>query len=299
MSNAAQVETTPGEQIMNDEGNEDVCMCLWQGERGEKRREEKKRTRHSDREDERTNDVERERKILKACMHGERKKGKRAKNHTSIYCSLLFYYSHLFFQTNLPIQMGFISPLNHGNCVHQKESLEVLRIFLSSPFFVAFSGHYKRSAKQNETEDKLKNWIFSFEGDGILFCFSSNRFEQKRILISSSLLLLRLIKAFLILLNDLTGNVMSDWTIANVFHGEFPFALGVGTNVRRKSEHIVQRNLKRVSRIAIRRSIDRTIYFSHHREPIFSGIDGRNDAETFGDECVHSTLKFIRSIDFD
>ncbi len=41
MSNPPQAETTTVEQIMNDEGNEDVCMCVCVCDK--ERREEKKR----------------------------------------------------------------------------------------------------------------------------------------------------------------------------------------------------------------------------------------------------------------
>ena len=63
-------------------------------------------------------------------------------------------------------------------------------------------------------------------------------------LILSSLLLLRLIEAFLILLSDLVGHVSSYGTVTDVFHGEFAFALRIRADVCRETEHVVQWNLE-------------------------------------------------------
>ncbi len=48
MSNPPQAETTTVEQIMNDEGNEDVCMCVFVTRREEKKKRNEKKTRKED-----------------------------------------------------------------------------------------------------------------------------------------------------------------------------------------------------------------------------------------------------------
>lgn len=108
-----------------------------------------------------------------------------------------------------------------------------------------FLSQISLDVRQNKTEDKLKHWNLFWKETEFFLCFSLNRFwTEKNLLISSSLLLLRLIKAFLILLNNFTGNISSNWTITNIFHWKFSFALSIWTNISGKSEHIVQRNLK-------------------------------------------------------